>query len=193
MPQGVSVGEGGAQVAEGGQEPVERPEADTGDAVGAQQCVDLIFVVVGVGAGGPPEGEGGGVPDGVDDNVVDGVEWAEAVATNEEAAREGGAGGPPELGGGQPRDSVEVASVDDVQQPPLHGPLVRLRPSLTVGRGGGCFLRLRVLRRLRRHLSAPAAAASTPASHATGDRGGAIFFSSNSIWFGSVARFLEHC
>jgi len=78
--------------------------ADTGDAVGAEKRVDLVSAVgfIVVGAGGPPEGQGGGVPDGIDDDAVDGVERAEAVATKEEAARE--AGGPPELGGGGNRE-----------------------------------------------------------------------------------------
>jgi len=172
--------------------------ADTGNAVGAEQCVGLIFVV---DAGGPPDGKGGAVPDGVDDDVVDGVEWTEAVATDEEAPRE--AGGPPELGWGQPRDGVEVEAVDHVQQPPPHGPLVRLSPSLIVvvvlerlkprergfvmggGRVGGCTgrergqgCRVRVGRRVfgrrRRHLSDPAGGASTPASHRSGDVEAAI-------------------
>ena len=58
--------------------------ADTGDAVGAEKRVDLVSAVgfIVVGAGGPPEGQGGGVPDGIDDDVVDGAERAEAVATD---------------------------------------------------------------------------------------------------------------
>jgi hypothetical protein len=68
--------------------------ADTGDAVGAEQCVGLIFVVA---AGGPPDGKGGGVPDGVDDDVVDGVEWTEAVATDVEVVLLNSAGGSREM------------------------------------------------------------------------------------------------
>jgi len=186
--------------------------ADTGDAVGAEQCVGLIFVVA---AGGPSDGKGGGVPDGVDDDVVDGVEWTEAVATDKEAPRE--AGGPPELDWGQPRDGVEVEAVDDVQQPPPQGPLVRLSPSLIVvvlvrlkprergfvlggggvggstgrGRGQGCRVRVgrRVFGRLRRHLSAPAGGASTPASHTSGEVEDAIGIS---IWISASVSIWHH-
>lgn len=94
-------------MAERSQEPVERAVADTDDAIGAEHRVDLVLV----GVDGAAKGMGGGVPEGVNDDVVDGVEWAEAVASDEEAAREGG----PELRGGQPRDGVEVVAMDDVQ------------------------------------------------------------------------------
>lgn len=103
MPKGVIVGEGRALVAKGGNKSIKGAVGEAANALGGDDGdIDRFG----------SEGEGGGIPDRVDDDVLNRTEGPVAVATYEEATREGG----PKHVGGQPRDGVDVVATEDAQQ-----------------------------------------------------------------------------